>query len=241
MARGLAYQGLRGRVARGGRAGHVGHGEPAGLGQPGGERRRPSGLGGGQGVPDQGVVPAVRLQAAALAAPAQRAVLVAEAQVGDAARAAGGAPVQRPAEHRAAADGGAELEVEEVVEGAAGAGVLLAERHHVRVVVDQHRTAQLGGEHVADAEPVPAGQGRRRHRGQVCVGVDRCDSGHGVGAWNEYHSSDFSTRGRSVRPVLCREVFFGAAQSNGATDEIGLVVQFISMYGRFGCTHIGQP
>ncbi|WP_281292079.1 hypothetical protein [Micromonospora olivasterospora] len=41
--------------------------------------------------------------------------------------------------------------------------------------------------------------------------------------------------------MLCREVFFGAAQSNGATDEIGLVVQFISMYGRFGCTHIGQP
>ena len=67
----------------------------------------------------------------------------------------------------AAADAGADLDEQEVVDRAGDAGVLLAERHDVDVVVDQHRAAELAGERVPDREAVPARHDRRRDRDAV--------------------------------------------------------------------------
>ena len=98
-----------------------------------------------------------------VAAGAHRAVLL-EADVPDVAGAPVGAAVEVPVDDDAAADAGADLDEQEVRGRAGDAGVLLAQRHHVDVVVEQHRAAELARQGVADRVAVPPRHDRRRHR-----------------------------------------------------------------------------
>ena len=104
-----------------------------------------------------------RFQTAQVAAAADDVVVVGDVDVADVAGGALGAAVDAAVGDHAAADAGADLDEEQVV-GVAPARPVLAERHDVDVVVDQHRRPiallQVGG----DAVAVPAGHDRRRHR-----------------------------------------------------------------------------
>jgi hypothetical protein len=92
--------------------------------------------------------------------------------VADVARAPVDAAVELSVDDDAAADAGADLDVEEVGDAPGDPGVLLADREHVDVVVEDHRAAELAGDRVADRVPVPARHDRRRHR-DPAVEVDR--------------------------------------------------------------------
>ena len=70
--------------------------------------------------------------------------------------------IRRPGDD-AAADAGADLHVQQVLD-VPPVGPVLAERHDVDVVVDQHRRLVVLAEPVRDREAVPAGHDRRRDR-----------------------------------------------------------------------------
>src|SRR5690606_15849738 len=118
------------------------------------------------GVPGEGRAAEVGLQAARVAARADRAVVV-DAYVPDVAGAAGHAAVDGAVHDDAAADAGADLDEEEVAHRAGQPGVQLAQRHQVHVVVDEDGAPQLLPDRVADGEPVPAGHDRRDDRHAV--------------------------------------------------------------------------
>ena len=71
-----------------------------------------------------------------------------------------GAAVDPAAGDDAAADAGADLHVEQVLD-VAPVGPVLAERHDVDVVVDEDRRLVVLAEPVRDREAVPAGHDRR--------------------------------------------------------------------------------
>ena len=80
--------------------------------------------------------------------------------VADVAGGAVGAAVDRAVDDDPAADPGADLDEEQVVD-LAPVGPVLAQRHDVDVVVDQHRDAVAVGEALGDRVAVPAGHDRR--------------------------------------------------------------------------------
>ena len=98
----------------------------------------------------------VGVQAAALAAAAERAALV-DGRVADLARAAGGAADQGAVHEQAAPDAVVELDGDAVVAAPPGAPQVLAQGRQVRVVVDAHRHAQ-GPLDVRAGHAVPAGE-----------------------------------------------------------------------------------
>ncbi len=84
--------------------------------------------------------------------------------VADVARGALGAAVDPAVRHDPAADAGADLDVEQVLD-VAPVGPVLAQGHDVDVVVDEDRRAGVAlGEPVGDREAVPAGHDRRVDR-----------------------------------------------------------------------------
>ena len=100
-------------------------------------------------------------EAADVAAAADDVVVAGEADVADVARRALGAAVDAAAGDDAAADAGADLHVEQVLD-VAPVRPVLAERHDVHVVVDEDGRVVVRGEPVRDREAVPAGHDRRR-------------------------------------------------------------------------------
>ena len=81
----------------------------------------------------------------------------------DVARRALRAAVDQPPADDPAADAGADLDEQQVV-GVAPVRPVLAERHDVDVVVDQHRRVVAAREPVRDREAVPARHDRRLDR-----------------------------------------------------------------------------
>ena len=104
-----------------------------------------------------------RLQAADVAARAHRPVAV-DLDVPDVAGRPVGAAVHLAVEVDAAADAGADLDEQQVVDRVGHAAVPLADAHDVDVVVDHDRAAVLAGQQLAHRVAVPAGHDRRRHR-----------------------------------------------------------------------------
>ena len=90
------------------------------------------------------------------------------------ARRALGAAVDPAAGDDAAADAGADLHVQQVLD-VPPVGPVLAERHDVDVVVDEHRGVVVLGEPVRDREAVPAGHDRR---GDGLAARERHRAGH---------------------------------------------------------------
>jgi hypothetical protein len=126
------------------------------LHQPG--ERQPAVLG-PQRIEDGGDG-GVAVEAAALAAAAQRSALV-HGDVADLPGAAGGAAHQGPVHEQPASDAVVELDRHAVIAALSGAPDMLAERGQVRVVVDAHRDAEDGGD-VAAGHALPAGEDLRR-------------------------------------------------------------------------------
>ena len=98
----------------------------------------------GQRVAGQRGAAEQRLQAADVAAGADRPVRV-DLDVADVAGAAVGAPVDLAVEVDAAADAGADLDEQEVVDRVGHAAVPLADRHDVHVVVDHRPGSRARG------------------------------------------------------------------------------------------------
>ena len=124
----------------------------------------PRGLGGEAGggeVRRQRAAAGDRFQAADVAAAADDVVVAGEADVADVARGALGATVDATAGDDAAADAGADLHVQQVLD-LAPVRPVLAERHDVHVVVDEDGRVVVAGEPARDREAVPAGHDRRR-------------------------------------------------------------------------------
>lgn len=121
-------------------------------------------LRGGDGVPGQGRSSGQRLQAAGVAASADDLPARGSRDVTDVAGAALGAAVQPSARDQAGADARADLEIDQVLLGAAQAGSQLAEGHEVDLVVHPDRRVIAGAEPAADVIAVPAGHDRRRDR-----------------------------------------------------------------------------
>ena len=103
------------------------------------------------------------LQAARVAAAAHDVLVPGEPDVPDVPRRALRAAVDPVAGDDPAADAGADLHVQQVL-AAAPVRVVLAQRHDVHVVVDEHGHVVVLGEPVGDREAVPAGHHRRRDR-----------------------------------------------------------------------------
>src|SRR5688572_19219254 len=119
------------------------------------------GVAGGGEPLGQRVAAGDRLQAADVPAAADHVLVVADDDVADVARRAVRAAVDLAPGDDAAADAGADLDVEEVRD-VAPVGPVLAEGHDVDVVVDEDRQrAEAVGEPARDGEPVPAGHDRR--------------------------------------------------------------------------------
>ena len=104
-----------------------------------------------------------RLEAAAIPAAAEHVVVVAHVDVADVARRALGAAHRPPVRDQPSADPGPDLDEHEVLGVRPRAGPL-AERHQVRVVVDERRRAVPVREPRRDRIAVPAGHDRRRDR-----------------------------------------------------------------------------
>src|SRR4051812_30582778 len=140
-----------------------GRGDAAVLGGGPARRREPvrealgaAGAGGGLGVAGQRRAPEERLEAAVVAAGAGG-PRVLDPDVPDVAGRALDPAVDLAVQHDAAPDARADLDEQEVVDAAGGAGVPLPERHDVDVVVDHHGRTDGGGEGVTHREAVPAG------------------------------------------------------------------------------------
>ena len=116
------------------------------------------------------------LQAAAVGAAADRAVLV-DDRVADLAGGAADADVEPAAEHEARADAGRELEVDHVLDAVAGAPDVLGQRAEVRVVVDADGQVEAVAHRARGRDPDPAGQDRGR-ADRAGVGVDRARQAH---------------------------------------------------------------
>ncbi|GAA1706145.1 hypothetical protein GCM10009680_53660 [Streptomyces yatensis] len=84
--------------------------------------------------------------------------------VADVARAARRTAVDLTADDDPAADTGADLHAEEVLDGTGDSGMLLPHRHEVHIVVDHHRAAQFLAERLPYGEAVPPRHDRRCHR-----------------------------------------------------------------------------
>ena len=119
--------------------------------------------------------PGVGLEAVEVAADTAPGV-AADLHVPDVAGAAVDPAVEVAVDDHAAADAGPDLDEEEVAGVAGHAGVPLAHRHHVDVVVEHRRAAELARERVAHRVAVPAGHQWRGHR-HAAPEVDR--AGHG--------------------------------------------------------------
>src|SRR6266496_2420987 len=156
----------RGEVPGGGRLADVLRGELAPVGQLLGEHRRPPGPRKRQRVPGERRPTEVRLETPDLTTRARGPVVV-EPDMPDVARGTGDSAVHLPAEHDAAPDTGADLDEDEVVERPGDAGVPLAKRHDVDIVVDGDRTVPVTGQLVAYGITVPARHDRRRDRHTV--------------------------------------------------------------------------
>jgi hypothetical protein len=77
-------------------------------------------------------------------------------------RASLGPAVETTVGNNAAPDPCADLDKEQVVYGLAHPAPVLAERHHVYVVVDEDGGGVLAGECIPYGEPIPAGHDRGR-------------------------------------------------------------------------------
>src|SRR4051812_10105825 len=102
-------------------------------------------------------------QAARVAAAADDVVVPGDPDVADVAGGALGAAVDVAVGDDAAADAGADLDEEQVLD-VAPVRPVLAEGHDIDVVVDEYGRVVVGGEPAWDRVAVPAGHDRRRHR-----------------------------------------------------------------------------
>ena len=82
----------------------------------------------------------------------------------DVAGGAAGAAEHLAADDETGADAGADLDVEQRVDVVEPRAPVLAEGHHVDVVVDEDGSGEAAGEPAADVEVVPAGHDRRAYR-----------------------------------------------------------------------------
>ena len=119
----------------------------------------------------------VGVQAAALAAAAERAALV-DGGMADLARAAGRAADQGAVHEQPAPDAVVELDRDAVIAALPGAPDVLAEGRQVRVVIDAHRYAESLPD-VAAGHAVPAGKhpGRLDHVRVMADGPGQRDAG----------------------------------------------------------------
>ena len=113
-------------------------------------------------LPGDGSAAGDGLEAAGVAAPADHRLVPRELDVPHVAGRALGAAVDPTVGDDPAADAGRDLD-EQQVRFVAPVGEVLAERHDVHVVVDQHRGTQPVGEVLLDREPVPSRHDRRVH------------------------------------------------------------------------------
>src|SRR3954462_2320745 len=193
----------RGVPGPGGRA-DVDGAERAGQREPLGEDGRATGAGGELRVAGERGAAEERLQAAVVAAGAGG-PRVLDADVADVAGGAVRAAVHLALQHDAAPDARADLDEEEVVDAPRGAGVLLAERHDVDVVVDHDRCTDGSGQGVPDGEPVPARHDRGHHRGALARA-----RGAGAPAPTPWPSNaPPSARSLSSRSSACWSTTFG--------------------------------
>src|SRR5262249_20252493 len=121
----------------------------------------PAVAGGRLGVAGQRRAAEVRLKTAVVAAGAGAAVGFG-LDVADVARAARRPSVDLTADDDPAADTGADLHAEEVLDGTGDSRVLLPHRHEVHIVVDHDRAAELLAEGLPYGEAVPPRHDRRR-------------------------------------------------------------------------------